>query len=76
MSDTPRETEQAPQNPAHNSTKAKFGPSPQPFRKCVVVGCSGRAWGDNIYCKKHNLRAVRHGDPTIVLKRGRKKRGE
>ena len=41
---------------------------------CGVDGCDEPATGDHPYCKLHQMRYERHGDPTIVLKRGRKKR--
>lgn len=43
---------------------------------CIVEGCDKRAYGLNLYCPTHRRRAQRHGDPTIVGRRGRKKRGK
>lgn len=59
-----------PQNPLHNVTARRYGPLPLPFRACSVDGCDRRAWKDNPYCPMHTLRARRHGDPTVVGKRG------
>jgi hypothetical protein len=45
-------------------------------RQCLAVDdkgvCENQAIADELYCKKHKLRTIRHGDPTIILKRGRK----
>lgn len=40
---------------------------------CAVEGCEKRAYGLNLYCPMHRLRYQRHGDPTVELKRGRKR---
>ena len=39
---------------------------------CTVEGCANRAYKDNPSCPLHTMRATRHGDPSVVLKRGRK----
>src|SRR5262245_52891743 len=44
-----------------------------PPRLCAFVGgCSERTYADHDYCKKHQARVDRHGDPGVVLKPGRK----
>lgn len=58
-------------NPLHN---VKRGPRPQPPRACAIAECDARAYKDNPYCPLHTLRAQRHGDPSVVLKRGPKVR--
>lgn len=35
---------------------------------CAVAGCDRPVTGLSLYCKKHKMRAMRHGDPTIKLK--------
>lgn len=42
-------------------------------RFCGAQGCTNRAYGNNSYCQRCTRRFQRHGDPNIVLKRGRKK---
>ena len=49
---------------------AQFGAA----RLCEVDGCEERAYGLNLYCPLHRRRFQRHGDPTMRLTRGRKKR--
>lgn len=44
-------------------------------RLCGVQGCDNVRAGAHPYCKKHQMRYARHGDPTIVCRPGRKKRG-
>lgn len=41
---------------------------------CGVEGCDRQRAAGRVYCKKHQLRYARHGDPTIVCRPGRKKR--
>lgn len=43
------------------------------FRACFVGTCERQAYGNSPYCKMHSLRSQRHGDPNIVLRRGRKR---
>lgn len=45
-----------------------------PARLCAVEGCQKPRAGAHPYCKKHQMRYARHGDPTIVRTPGRKKR--
>jgi hypothetical protein len=63
-----------PEDVLHKSTGAKPGPIPKQPRGCSVAGCGARAWKDHLYCPKHQLRWMRHGDPLIVRPRGRKTR--
>jgi hypothetical protein len=41
---------------------------------CVAGGCDAPTTGQSPYCKKHDMRFKRHGDPAIVVKPGRKKK--
>lgn len=43
---------------------------------CAVDGCGQPATGEHHYCKLHQMRYQRHGDPAIVQKRGRKRSQE
>ena len=61
------------QNPLHKAEGRRYGPLPLPIRACAVDGCRRRAWKDNRYCPLHHLRNERHGDPSVVLPRGRKR---
>lgn len=41
---------------------------------CDVSGCAEKRSGQSRYCKRHDMRYRRHGDPAIILKPwGRKK---
>ena len=41
---------------------------------CEVDGCGEKCTGLSQYCKKHDMRNRRHGDPTIVLRAWDRKR--
>jgi hypothetical protein len=40
---------------------------------CDFPGCRSIRSGQTRYCKLHRMRYERHGDPAVVLQRGRKK---
>jgi hypothetical protein len=58
----------------HNSP-SRGRPRARVIRYCAVPECGARAYKNNPYCPVCTRRAERHGDPTIVLKRGRKAKG-
>lgn len=35
---------------------------------CEVSGCDEKRTGDSPYCKKHDMRFKRHGDPSVALR--------
>lgn len=35
---------------------------------CAVEGCELPTTGLSLYCKKHKMRVIRHGDPSVALK--------
>lgn len=39
--------------------------------KCIIENCEGLEFGRK-WCEKHYRRWLRHGDPMITKKRGRK----
>jgi hypothetical protein len=41
---------------------------------CSFLGCGHVRSGRTPYCKMHRMRAERHGDPSVILKPGRKKK--
>lgn len=42
---------------------------------CEVSDCDERRSGKSPYCKKHAMRAKRHGDPTIIKRPWDQKKG-
>jgi hypothetical protein len=43
---------------------------------CEVPGCGEKRTGLSRYCKKHDMRVRRHGDPKIVLRAWDRKKQE
>lgn len=43
---------------------------------CAVPGCGQNVTGRSPYCKKHDMRVKRHGDPTVVLRAWDRKKQE
>jgi hypothetical protein len=50
------------------SAKVLCSPAHRVSGVCAVGGCDRPVTGLSLYCKKHKMRAVRHGDPTVKLK--------
>jgi hypothetical protein len=43
---------------------------------CGVLGCDNPTTGNSTYCKKHEMRFKRHGDPAVALRPWDKKKGK
>lgn len=43
---------------------------------CKVPGCGEKRTGKSRYCKKHDMRFKRHGNPLVVLRAWDKKKGK